>query len=89
MDQAYARSTTDNPMELSESSNDATGDTEAGERSYSEETSLEYSESLKSSKGELGGLALPVSRAAPFLALLSSSHGLLGMRGSEEEGEGE
>jgi hypothetical protein len=36
-----------------------------------------------------GALALPVSRAAPFLALLPSGHGPLGRRGSEEEGESE
>jgi hypothetical protein len=42
-------------MESSESSEDAMGDAGAGERSYSEETSSEYSESPKSSEGGLGG----------------------------------
>jgi hypothetical protein len=55
MDWAYARSATDNPMESSESSDDATGDTGAGERSYSEETSSKYSEYPKSSEGGLRG----------------------------------
>jgi hypothetical protein len=45
----------DNPMESSESSDDATGDAGAGERSYSEETSSEYSESPKSFEEDLGG----------------------------------
>jgi hypothetical protein len=55
MDHQYARAATDNPMESSESSDDATRDARAGDRSYSEETSSEYSESLKSSEGGLGG----------------------------------
>jgi hypothetical protein len=47
-------------MESSESSDDATGEVGAGDRSYSEEASSKYSESLKSSEGGLGAcLRLP------------------------------
>jgi hypothetical protein len=65
-------------MESSKSSDDATRDTGVGERSYSEETSSEYSESPKSFEGGLGGgggLALPVSAARLSLALLAFGHG--------------
>jgi hypothetical protein len=76
MDRQYALATTDSPMESSKSSDDATRDTGVGERSYSKETSSEYSESPKSFEGGLGGgLALPVSAARLSLALLASGHG--------------
>jgi hypothetical protein len=47
-------------MESSKSSDDAMGDPGAVDQSYSEETSFEYSEPPKSSKGGIGGhLRLP------------------------------
>jgi hypothetical protein len=58
-------------MESSESSDDATGDAGAGDRSYSEEASSEYSGSPKSSEGGLGGrLRLPSARQGHPLPLL-------------------
>jgi hypothetical protein len=55
-DQMYACPTVDIPMESSESSDNATRDAGEGERSYSKEnSSSEYSESPKSSKGGFGG----------------------------------
>jgi hypothetical protein len=50
-------------MESSESLDDAVGEAGAGDRSYSEEASSEYSKSLKSSEGGLGArLRLPSAR---------------------------
>jgi hypothetical protein len=58
-------------MESSESSDDATGDAGAGDRSYSEETSSEYSDSPKSSEGGLRGrLCFPSAQQGHSLLLL-------------------
>jgi hypothetical protein len=62
-------------MEMSESSDESTGDAGAGDRSYSEETSSEYSESPKSSMGGLGGRLRFVSMMGPSPATLASAHG--------------
>jgi hypothetical protein len=63
-------------MESSESSNDAMGDAGAGDRSYSEEASSEYSKSPKSSEGGLGGaLALAIGATRPAFAPLTPTHG--------------
>ena len=71
MERHYARAVVDNPMESSESSDDATFDAGAGDRSYSEEASSEYSESPKSSEGVLGGhLRLSSARRGQPLPLL-------------------
>jgi hypothetical protein len=43
MERQYARAALDSPMESSESSDDAVGEAGAGDRSYSEEASSEYS----------------------------------------------
>ena len=62
-------------MESFESSDDATGDAGAGERSYSEETSSEYSESPKSSEGGIGGACASRQHGGPSLSFLASGHG--------------
>jgi hypothetical protein len=63
-------------MESSESSDDATGEEGAGDRSYSEEASSEYYESPKSSEGRLGGaLALAIGAARPAFAPLAPTLG--------------
>jgi hypothetical protein len=62
-------------MESSESSDDATGDAGAGDRSYSEEASSEYSESPKSSEGGLGGACACRQRGEASLCPLAPAHG--------------
>jgi hypothetical protein len=62
-------------MEISESSDDTTRDAGAGDRSYSEEASSEYSESPKSSEGGLGGCLCFVRMVGPSPATLASAHG--------------
>jgi hypothetical protein len=66
MERHYARVVDDSPMESSESSDDATGDAGAGDRSYSKEASSEYSKSPKST------LVLVKGKCAlgPFLSIL-------------------
>jgi hypothetical protein len=62
-------------MELSESSDDATGDAGACEQSYSEETSSEYSESPKSSEGGLGGACASSQHGGALSFPSCSGHG--------------
>jgi hypothetical protein len=71
MERQYAQATVDSPMESSKSSDDAIGEAGAGDRSYSEEASSEYSELPKSSEGGLGArLRLPSVRRGKPLPLL-------------------
>jgi hypothetical protein len=67
----YAQAAVDIPMESSDSSNDAMGDAGAGDLSYSEDASSEYSESPKSFEGRLEGrLRFPSARRGQLLPLL-------------------
>jgi hypothetical protein len=62
-------------MESSESLDDATGDAGAGDLSYSEETSSEYSESPKSSEGGLKDACACRQRGEAILCPLAPAHG--------------
>jgi hypothetical protein len=74
-------------MESFESSDDAMGDAGAGDRSYSEDASYEYSESPKSFEGGLGGACACHRRGEASPCPSRSYPWLCGKWISEEEEE--
>jgi hypothetical protein len=76
-------------MESSESSTTPQGTPEQANDHTQRRLSSSTSSFRSPPREDSGAPTLPVNRAAPFLSLLPSGHGLLGRRGSEEEGEGE